>query len=72
MKKISLLAATCFTFTACTYNISMAHTEGTATDVVDTTQTARAKVDPTINVPVSSPSSGQSVVPVLPEPKPAQ
>jgi len=36
------------TFTACTYNISIAHTEGTATDVIDDNQSNTPNVSPTI------------------------
>lgn len=39
----------------CTYNISMVHTDGTATDVVDTGQKADADVKPqaTVSIPMS-------------------
>lgn len=50
---------------SCTYNVtnSMAHTEGTATDVVDDTMSTSTtpKVDVTSNVPVNSPNSSQNV-----------
>jgi hypothetical protein len=47
--------------TSCTYNVSMAHTEGEATDVVDSAQDAKAS--PAINVPVQSSDSGQNGMP---------
>jgi len=34
--------------TACTYNISMAHTEGTATDTIDDTTSQQPNISPTI------------------------
>lgn len=37
-------------FQACTYNISMAHTEGTATDTIDDTSTNTPNVSPTVSV----------------------
>jgi hypothetical protein len=37
--------------TGCSYSINMVHTEGTATDVVDATQTPTADVD--ASVPIS-------------------
>jgi hypothetical protein len=56
MKYFSLIFAllTFLTFTcACTYNVSMAHTEGTADDVIDDTASNTPNVSPTVNVPVT-------------------
>lgn len=53
MKNIFLLLPLSMFLGACTYNVSMAHTEGTAEDVVDTTQRADAKVDPQVTIPAS-------------------
>lgn len=39
--------------TSCTYNISMAHTEGSATDVIDDTATNTPDVKPTVTIPLS-------------------
>jgi hypothetical protein len=39
--------------TSCTYSITMVHTDGTATDVVDTNQTPKTDVSPEITVPAS-------------------
>ena len=47
---ISMLAC----MTACTYNVSMAHTEGTAEDVIDDTASNTPNVSPTVTVPVSA------------------
>lgn len=33
---------------SCTYNVSMAHTEGTATDVIDDTASNTPNISPTI------------------------
>lgn len=45
---ISLSAFLC----SCTYSITMVHTEGQATDVVDEQQTPSTKVSPTLTIPV--------------------
>jgi len=50
--KYLISAASFALLTACTYNVSMAHTEGTASDVVDTEQKSDADVSPTVNIPV--------------------
>ena len=42
-----------FCMTSCTYNVSMAHTEGTATDTIDDTASNTPNVSPTVNVPVT-------------------
>jgi hypothetical protein len=39
--------------TSCTYTISMAHTEGTASDTIDDTSTPTADVDATATIPAS-------------------
>lgn len=36
---------------ACTYNISMAHTEGTAADVIDDTASNQPNISPTVSIP---------------------
>ena len=41
-----------FVFHSCTYSITMVHTEGTASDVVDETATNTPNVSPTITVPM--------------------
>lgn len=47
------LAVFSLTATACTYNISMAHTEGQATDVIDDTQSPQNDISPTISPTLS-------------------
>jgi hypothetical protein len=37
---------------SCTYNVSMAHTSGQASDVIDDNQTPTATVSPTLDVPM--------------------
>ncbi len=39
------------TMGGCTYNISMAHTEGTASDVIDDTQAPTNTVSPNLEIP---------------------
>lgn len=55
MKRLFLatLLPTVLILNACTYNISMAHTEGTATDVIDDTASNQPDVSPTLSVPAS-------------------
>ena len=43
-----------FLATSCTYNISMAHTEGSASDVIDDTQSNTPNVSPNLTIPVSA------------------
>lgn len=52
MKRItlSLLAL----LSSCTYSITMVHTEGTASDVVDEQQTPSTSVSPNLTVPLKS------------------
>lgn len=38
---------------SCTYNVSMAHTQGIATDTIDDTASNTPNVSPTINIPVT-------------------
>jgi hypothetical protein len=39
---------------ACTCNVSMAHTEGTASDVIDETTTSNPNVSPNLNIPLKA------------------
>lgn len=43
--------------TSCTYNVSMAHTQGTADDVIDDTASNTPNVSPTVTVPLTPGSS---------------
>jgi predicted small secreted protein len=47
------------TTTACTYNVSMAHTSGMAEDVIDDTASNTPNVSPTVTVPMTPGSSVQ-------------
>lgn len=69
MKYYLLMLSFLLCLSGCTYSVTMAHTEGVASDVVDEEQSTNAKVDPAINVPVQSTGSGQEVTP---EAKPAE
>lgn len=51
MKYIFLLAL----LSSCTYSITMVHTEGSASDVVDETQTPSTNVSPNVSLPTSYP-----------------
>jgi hypothetical protein len=41
-------------FTACTFNFSMVHTEGTAADIVDDTTSTSPTISPNVSIPVSA------------------
>lgn len=47
---ISILAC----ISACSFNVSMAHTQGTAEDVIDDAASNTPDVSPTITLPVSA------------------
>ncbi len=49
-KTIFMASTTMILFTGCTYNISMAHTEGQANDVIDDTQSNQPNVSPDVNL----------------------
>ena len=40
--------------TSCTYSVTLVHTSGLASDVIDETSTPSTSVSPTINVPVKA------------------
>lgn len=42
-----------FATTSCTYNVSMAHTEGVAEDVIDDTASNSPNISPPINLPLT-------------------
>jgi len=42
---------------SCTYNVSMAHTQGQADDVIDDTASNTPNVSPNVNIPIT-PGSG--------------
>lgn len=53
MCKKATYFVSCLLLTSCTFNVSMAHTEGTATDTIDDTASNTPTVSPTVNVPVT-------------------
>lgn len=52
---VSVMMLLCMT--SCTYNVSMAHTQGTATDTIDDTASNTPNVSPTVTVPLTPGSS---------------
>jgi len=62
MRILSVLCLFCIfsvamlSFTGCTYSITMVHTEGTATDVVDetATNTPSTSITPTVSIPAAA------------------
>lgn len=61
MKKTFVLTAITvgLCLTGCTYNVSMAHTEGMATDTIDDTASNTPNIAPTVTVPLTPGSSVQ-------------
>lgn len=49
-----LISASALTLTSCSYNISMVHTEGQASDVIDETTTQTPDISPTLTIPAGS------------------
>lgn len=52
MKRLALLLMALF-MTSCTYNVSMVHTEGQASDVIDETSANTPTVSPTVSIPLT-------------------
>lgn len=42
----------CLSLTACTYNVTMAHTEGSATDLIDETSENTPTVSTDVRMPI--------------------
>ncbi len=38
--------------TSCTYSVNLAHTEGSASDLIDEQQTATPDISPTVTIPI--------------------
>jgi hypothetical protein len=53
MKKFTLLLVISLILMGCTYSITMVHTQGKASDVVDetTNNTPSTSIDPTLSIP---------------------
>jgi len=47
-----LVSLSSLILSACTFNVSMAHTQGTATDTIDDTASNQPNVSPSLTVPV--------------------
>lgn len=50
--KALLLPLLSLALCACTYSVSLVHTEGEASDVIDQEQTPTADVSPTVEIPL--------------------
>lgn len=48
-----LLFSLLFLLSSCTFNVSMAHTEGMAEDVIDDTATNSPNISPKVTVPLT-------------------
>lgn len=51
---VTLIIFATICFVSCTYSITMAHTEGSATDLIDETQDAQADIKPNLNIPAAA------------------
>lgn len=54
-KMILFIILSLITLSSCTYTISMVHTEGQASDVIDETATPTANVSPQVTIPAKLP-----------------
>lgn len=52
--KILLMLCLSLFLTSCTFSVTLVHTEGQATDVVDETASNAPTVTPTLNIPVKA------------------
>jgi hypothetical protein len=52
--RYALISALLAMLSSCTYSITMVHTEGSASDVVDEQQTPSTSVTPTVSIPASA------------------
>lgn len=50
--KFLLIIATCLGLTSCTVSVNLNHTEGTTSDLIDSSQTNDP--DPTLSIPMSA------------------
>lgn len=48
------IAGAALTLTSCSINISQVHTEGEATDIIDTTQRTDPKTDANLSIPAGA------------------
>lgn len=46
-----LIISLCFFLSGCTYSVTLAHTNGSATDLIDENQKAQADVKPSLTIP---------------------
>ena len=53
-KNLFMIGATLLLLSSCTYSITMVHTEGEATDVVDETTTPSTNISPKLSIPAAS------------------
>lgn len=52
--KFLLIIGACLGLSGCTVAINLTHTEGTASDIVDETQSNTPTVDPTLSIPATA------------------
>ena len=53
MNKFGVILSLVFlSLTSCTFNVSMAHTQGRARDTIDTSQDPKAKFDADVDIPI--------------------
>ena len=49
---LMVMCSLIFMLSGCTYSINMAHTQGTATDLIDETQSNEPNVSPNVSIPI--------------------
>lgn len=54
MKKFVFISASSICLSSCTFNVSMAHTSGSATDVIDDNASNTPTISPTVSIPATA------------------
>lgn len=59
VRVFAIMILSCLCIAGCTYNVSMAHTSGTATDTIDDAASNTPTISPNFTVPLTPGSSIQ-------------
>ena len=51
---VLLIITACMLLTACNYSVTLAHTEGTTSDLIDQDEKADANVSPSFTIPLKA------------------
>ena len=53
-RMVLLMVSACTLLTACNYSVTLAHTQGTATDLIDEDEKADPVISPTVSIPAKA------------------